>query len=139
MAWALYTALTARNRAIEAGVAFFALFWASVVLSYALSGKAPLSWAVPPGMEQWVHPAVLLGACAIHMAGTALNRPAPLPAILRAFGMLAMAGVFGHLSWQGLGLSAGPTYAAIMASCILGASNAAKDAHFARSEVRRAA
>lgn len=137
MSWSLYTTLTARNRAIEAMVALFALIWAGVVLSYALRGTMPLAWVTPDASAQWHHPAVLLAACTLHMAGTALTRPSPAPAILRVIGMAIMAMTFGHLSWAGLGTSAAPTYAAHAAACILGAVNAARDARYAR-EVRRA-
>lgn len=138
MSWTLYTTLTARNRAIEAIVAVFALLWAAVVLSYAISGTMPLEWVTPDAAAQWHHPAVLLAACALHMTGTALTRPSPAPAILRVVGMSIMALTFGHLSWSGIGTSAAPTYAAHAAACVLGAFNAAKDARYAR-EVSRAA
>lgn len=137
MSWSIYITLTARNRAIEAMVAMFALIWAGVVLSYAMSGTMPLAWAGATPDAQWHHPGALLAAGVLHMAGTALNRPAPLPAILRAIGMASMAATFAHLSWQGLGQSAAPTYAFIAACCAAGVVNAVKDARFAR-EVARA-
>lgn len=138
MSWSLYTTLTARNRAIEAMVAMFALIWAIVVLSYAFRGNMPLAWANPAASAQWHHPAVLLMASALHMTGTALNRPAPAPAILRAAGMAIMTLTFGHLSWAGIGSSAAPTYAFIAACCAAGAMNAAKDARYAKEVVRAA-
>lgn len=138
MSWSLYITLTARNRAIEAMVAMFALIWAAVVMSYALRGTMPLSWAGAATDGQWHHPAVLLSASAMHMAGTALTRAAPLPALMRVAGMTVMSLTFGHLSISGLGSSAAPTYAFIAACCLAGAFNATKDARYAR-EVNRAA
>lgn len=138
MSWTLYTTLTARNRAVEAMVALFALIWAVVVLSYALRGTMPLSWAGAPPEAQWHHPVVLLVAGALHMAGTALNRPMPLPPMMRAAGMALMTATFAHLAWRGIGSSAAPTYAFIACCCLAGALNATKDARYAR-EVNRAA
>lgn len=138
MSWTLYTTLTARNRAIEAMVAFFALTWATVVLSYALRGTMPLAWVNPAASSQWHHPAILLVGSALHMTGTALNRPRQMPAILRVAGMAIMSLTFGHLCWAGLGSSAAPTYAFISACCLAGAVSALRDARYAR-EVHRAA
>lgn len=137
MSWSLYTALTARNRAIEAIIALFALLWASLVLSYALRGTGPLIWAGVPAHAQWHAPTVMLGACLVHMLGTVLNRPKPLPAIMRAAAMAVMGILFASLAWRGLGQSAAPTYAFIAATCAAGAVNAARDARYAR-EVARA-
>lgn len=137
MSWSLYTALTARNRAIEAIIALFALLWASLVLSYALRGTGPLIWAGVPEDAQWHAPTIMLGACLVHMAGTVLIRPRPLPAIMRAVAMMVMAVMFAALAYRGLGQSAAPTYAFIAATCMAGAFNAARDARYAR-ELSRA-
>lgn len=137
MTWSLYTALTARNRAIEAIVALFGLFWGCLVLSYALGGTMPLAWAGMAEDQQWHIPAFVLGACALHMAGTAMMRPVPLPAILRAVGMAAMAAAFAFLALRGIGQSAAPTYVFLCGTCLAGAWNAARDARYAK-EVARA-
>ena len=138
MTWALYTRLTARNRAIEALVAGFVFFWSIIVLQYWASGTNPLGWAGLPEARQWQHPAALLAACVLHMAGTALDRPWPLPALMRAAAMASMASVMAHLSWLGGGQSAMPTYLALSAACLGGLMVALRDARFAR-EVNRAA
>lgn len=136
MTWTLYVTLTARNRAIEAMVALFALIWAVVVLSYALRGTMPLAWAGAAPAAQWHIPMVLLSASALHMAGTALTRETALPAVLRAMGMAGMVLTFGYLSWRGLGSSAAPTYAFIASCCAAGFLNAARDARYAREVAR---
>ncbi len=137
MSWALYTTLTARNRAIEAMVALFALLWAAIVMTYAVRGTMPLAWAGVAQSAQWHLPAALLGTCALHMIGTVTTRAAPLPAILRTIGMAGMTCIFALLAYQGIGQSAAPTYAFIAACCAAGALNAARDARYAR-EVSRA-
>lgn len=138
MSWSFYTTLTARNRAIEAMVAVFALLWASVVMAYAVRGTEPLAWTGAAPEAQWYHPAALLFACVLHMAGTAITRPSPVPALLRTLGMAGMSLIFSHLAWHGLGSSAAPTYAFIASCCAAGALNALRDARYAR-EVCRAA
>ena len=91
MTWTLYTTLTARNRAIEALVAILMAIWAGVVLSYALRGLQPLAWAGIGPDAQWRYIATAVLSCVLHMAGTQLAGPAPLPAIMRAVGMAGMA------------------------------------------------
>lgn len=138
MTWVIYTRLTAQNRAAEAAVALFCLIWAAMVAQYWAQGTGPLDWAGIPRANQWQHPAALALAGALHWTGMALARPHPLPPLMRATAMAAMAGTFAHLAIMGAGQSALPTYAALAAACLGGVIVALRDLHYA-SEVRRAA
>ena len=132
MSWSLYKRLTARNRAIEAAIAAFVLFWSATVLHYWLTGSAPLAWAGLPEGDQWQHPAILLAACAIHMAGIRVDQPHPWPAIARAAALGVMTATFAHLSYLGVGLSAMPTYLAMAVICGISATVPLRDARYAR-------
>lgn len=136
MTWSLYTTLTARNRAIEALVAILMAIWAGVVLSYALRGLQPLAWAGIGPDAQWRYIATAVLSCVLHMAGTQLAGPAPLPAIMRAVGMAGMAALLAVLAWCGLGSSHAPTYGMAMLACVAGVHNALRDAHYAREVIR---
>lgn len=138
MTWIIYTRLTAQNRAAEAMVALFCLFWAAYVQSCLNAGSGPLDWAAVPRAEQWQYPAALAVSGLLHMAGMATARPHPLPPLMRAAAMGGMAATFAALSWAGAGQSALPTYAGLSLACLGGVVVALRDVRYAR-EVRNAA
>lgn len=138
MTWIIYTRLTAHNRAAEALVALFCLFWAALVAQYWQDGTGPLDWAGIARPDQWQHPAALALAGLVHMAGIALARPHPVPPLMRAAAMAAMALVFADLARRGMGQSALPTYLGLSCACLGGVVVALRDTRYA-AEVRRAA
>lgn len=132
MSWTLYTQITAKARALEMVIAVFVAFWAFTVLTYALVGTAPLSWANFSRHQEITLTGMLLALGGLHLIGTLSTDRGAWPGIARAVAMGGMALSFAGLAIQGGGTSAAPTYLGITLACLAAVVPAMRDAHYAR-------